>query len=63
MTKRKFVVCFDGTWNTPDKGARPTNVVKMVRAVRCVDAAGLSQVVFYDKDTCPVLKRRARAEA
>jgi uncharacterized protein (DUF2235 family) len=49
MTKRKFVVCFDGTWNTPDKGARPTNVVKMVRAVRCVDAAGLSQVVFYDK--------------
>ncbi|MGF1594381.1 MAG: DUF2235 domain-containing protein [Kiloniellaceae bacterium] len=49
MAKRRFVVCFDGTWNTPDKGAKPTNVVKMVRAVRSRDDAGLSQVVFYGK--------------
>jgi uncharacterized protein (DUF2235 family) len=49
MAKRRFVVCFDGTWNTPDKGAKPTNVVKMVRAVRSRDDAGASQLVFYNK--------------
>ncbi|MDH3264214.1 MAG: NosR/NirI family protein [Paracoccaceae bacterium] len=32
------------------------NVNECVLCLRC-------QVVFYDKDTCPVLKRRARAEA
>jgi len=46
---RRFVVCYDGTWNTPDKGAKATNVVKMVRAVRNCDDAGISQIVFYDK--------------
>jgi hypothetical protein len=49
MEKRRFVVCFDGTWNTPDKGAKPTNVVKMVRAVRSRGDDGASQLVFYDK--------------
>lgn len=48
MALRRFVVCFDGTWNTPDKGANPTNVVKMVRAIRN-EADGVSQVTFYDK--------------
>jgi len=49
MQTRRFVVCFDGTWNTPDKGAKPTNVVKMVRAVRSRADDGASQLVFYDK--------------
>lgn len=49
MEKRRFVICFDGTWNTPDKGAKPTNVVKMVRAVRSCCDDGVSQIVFYDK--------------
>ena len=49
MTGRRLVVCFDGTWNDPDKGAKPTNVVKMVRAVRAITQDGVSQVVFYDK--------------
>lgn len=48
MAARRFVICFDGTWNTPDKGANPTNVVKMVRAIRN-EAGGVSQVTFYDK--------------
>jgi uncharacterized protein (DUF2235 family) len=45
---RRFIVCFDGTWNAPDKGANPTNVVKLVRAVANL-ANGISQVTFYDK--------------
>ncbi|MGF1631507.1 MAG: DUF2235 domain-containing protein [Kiloniellaceae bacterium] len=49
MATRRFVVCFDGTWNTPDKGDHATNVVKLVRAVRSRDSDGTSQVVFYDK--------------
>jgi hypothetical protein len=49
MEKRRFVICYDGTWNAPDKGAEPTNVVKMVRAVLDRDRKGVSQVVFYDK--------------
>ncbi len=46
---RRFVTCFDGTWNAPDKGANPTNVVKMVRTIRNVDDDGVTQVTFYDK--------------
>lgn len=49
MALRRLVVCFDGTWNTPDKGDVPTNVVGMVRAVRALDDGGVSQIVFYDK--------------
>lgn len=47
MSKR-LVVCLDGTWNTPDKGDNPTNVVKMMRSVRASDAAGTPQIAFYD---------------
>jgi uncharacterized protein (DUF2235 family) len=39
MAKR-LVVCLDGTWNTPDKGDNPTNVVKMMRTVRASAADG-----------------------
>ena len=45
---RRLVICFDGTWNTPDKGENPTNVVKMVRAVR-IQGGGVPQITFYDK--------------
>jgi uncharacterized protein (DUF2235 family) len=47
MTKR-LVVCLDGTWNSPDQGENPTNVVKIMEAVRPTDAAGMRQVTFYD---------------
>ena len=45
---RRLIVCFDGTWNTPDKGDNPTNVVKMVRAIRS-EAGSVPQITFYDK--------------
>lgn len=49
MAIRRLVVCFDGTWNTPDSGPEPTNVVKILRAVRNRDDRDISQFVFYDK--------------
>ena len=45
---RRLIVCFDGTWNTPDSKNGITNVVKMVRAIKPKDA-GVSQITFYDK--------------
>lgn len=49
---KRLVVCLDGTWNAPDNGDAPTNVVKIMRAVRpsATDAQGgtVNQVVFYD---------------
>ena len=47
MTKR-LVVCLDGTWNSPDQGKNPTNVVKIMEAVRPTDAMGTRQITFYD---------------
>lgn len=50
---KRLVVCCDGTWNTPDMTSEgkpcPTNVVKMARAVRPSDDAGVEQVVHYDE--------------
>lgn len=46
---RRLIVCFDGTWNTPDKGDEPTNVVKIVRAITNLSPDGQDQIVFYDK--------------
>jgi hypothetical protein len=48
MALRRFVVCFDGTWNRPDTSERSTNVVKFLRAVRN-SAGDISQICFYDK--------------
>lgn len=52
MSKR-IVICSDGTWNTPDQKdrgkVRPSNVVKMARAIAPVDRGGKPQVVFYDR--------------
>jgi uncharacterized protein (DUF2235 family) len=46
MAKR-LVLCFDGTWNTPDQKEGPTNVYKMSKAVAPVDPAGVEQMNFY----------------
>jgi uncharacterized protein (DUF2235 family) len=43
---RKLIVCCDGTWNEPYK--EPTNVVKMLRAIRPTDDQGVAQLVYYD---------------
>jgi uncharacterized protein (DUF2235 family) len=47
MTKR-LIVCLDGTWNSPDQGRNPTNVVKIMQAIRPSDPGGTRQVTFYD---------------
>ncbi len=50
MATNRLVVCFDGTWNTPDNnGANPTNVVKILRAIRSSGDDGVRQMIFYDK--------------
>lgn len=52
MAKR-LIVCSDGTWNTPDQKDggkyRPSNVVKMARAIKPLGRDGRQQVVFYDR--------------
>lgn len=45
---KRLVICFDGTWNTPDKSANVTNVVKLLRAVAVQDG-DISQISFYDR--------------
>lgn len=54
---KRIVVCLDGTWNTPaqeqerEDGTRvyrPTNVLKVARAVKPLDSEGVVQLVYYD---------------
>lgn len=54
---RRIVLCLDGTWNsTYDRKFRedgstvlkPTNVLKLCRAVRPVDSSGRQQLTYYD---------------
>ncbi len=47
MPMSRLIVCFDGTWNTPDKGEKPTNVVKILRAIRNTDG-DVRQITFYE---------------
>lgn len=51
MTKRIAIFC-DGTWNSPDKTVDgihvPTNVVKLVQAVRAQGSDKLEQIPYYD---------------
>ena len=50
MSKR-IVICADGTWNRPEKNLKedvPTNVLRLARAIKPVDAKGTPQQVFYD---------------
>ena len=53
ISKKRIVICSDGTWNTADQKNggeyRPTNVVKMARTISAVSKDGISQVVFYDE--------------
>ncbi len=50
---KRIVLCADGTWNEPEQvdgktgRRRPTNVLKVARAVRPEAANGTEQVVFY----------------
>ncbi len=54
---KRYVVCLDGTWNNAasetersdgSKVYRPTNVLKVARAVRRVDDQGVEQITYYD---------------
>ena len=45
--EKRIVICFDGTWNDPESSV-PTSVLRMARAIRPEDGAGVQQVVFYD---------------
>ncbi len=52
--KKRIIICADGTWNEPDqtdkRGVRkPSNIVKMVRAVLPNAENGTNQIVFYDQ--------------
>ncbi|MFQ5631248.1 MAG: DUF2235 domain-containing protein [bacterium] len=46
---KRLIVCLDGTWNTPDDGDNPTNVVKLMRALLPCDDKDVPQIAFYDK--------------
>ena len=52
MSKRLVLLC-DGTWNRPenmDGGKRkPTNIMKLVRAIKPLTTDGRVQVTFYDE--------------
>ncbi len=45
---KRLVVCSDGTWNAAD-ARHPTNVVRLSRAIRPADAAGVAQPLLYDR--------------
>lgn len=54
---QRFVLCLDGTWNNAAseveraggaKVYRPSNVLKVARAVRFLDAARNEQITYYD---------------
>lgn len=57
MDARRFVLCLDGTWNnaykkaTRDDGTKvvkPSNPLKLARAVLPRDDAGIEQITYYD---------------
>jgi hypothetical protein len=45
---KRLIICFDGTWNTPEKKSPPSNVLRMARMISPSDAKKVSQVVYYD---------------
>ncbi|MCB1009709.1 MAG: DUF2235 domain-containing protein [Acidobacteria bacterium] len=57
MGRRRLVVCLDGTWNNPERARsaagnarfKPTNVLKIYRAVRPLAADGTSQIASYQE--------------
>ena len=50
---KRLIICCDGTWNTPDQkdgdAAAPSNVAKLVRALKSRDDTGVPQIVFYSR--------------
>ena len=46
-TKKRIIICSDGTWNNPEQ-KNVTNVVRTARAILPVDRRGMPQLVFYD---------------
>ena len=46
-TKKRIIICSDGTWNDPED-ENPTNVLRIARAVKPIGSEGVKQVVFYD---------------
>lgn len=53
ISMKRIVICADGTWNKPDQKDRgkrkPSNVVKIARAVLPLASNNIQQVVFYDQ--------------
>lgn len=57
VTRKRLVVCLDGTWNNPERGQveggrvrfKPTNVLKIYRAVLPVASDGTPQVAYYQE--------------
>jgi Uncharacterized alpha/beta hydrolase domain (DUF2235) len=50
MSKKRLVVCFDGTWNAADSGSAETNVARIRRAVRANSGEDkVQQICFYEK--------------
>jgi Uncharacterized alpha/beta hydrolase domain (DUF2235) len=49
-SKKRLVVCCDGTWNDSDSGTGYTNVSRLAWAIRPTDARDgkdIAQIVFY----------------
>ncbi len=50
---KKIVICFDGTWNTPDKkpsdGDESTNVWHFFESIAERDTNGVAQIKWYDQ--------------
>ena len=49
MSKRRLILCMDGTWNSNDKSDKVTNIVKLLRAIPAVASDGISQVLYYGR--------------
>tara|TARA_R110000796_G_scaffold54365_1_gene127187 strand:- start:47119 stop:48384 length:1266 start_codon:yes stop_codon:yes gene_type:complete len=49
MTKRRLILCLDGTWNSNDKSTKITNVVKLLRSIPSVAFDGTSQILYYGR--------------
>ena len=57
---KRLICCLDGTWNSDDDGAVPTNVVKIHRAILPEDANGVRQVSHYVKGIASAKDTRAQ---
>lgn len=50
---KRIVICADGTWNEPEqvdkktKRRKPTNILKVARAILPTDENGINQIVYY----------------